>query len=172
MRHLTLIFLCLTLAVPAYAHHGAIAPDTEAQVQSRMALEYTTADYSFGDKTTGSWHTFALLGEYAPLTWLSLSATVPLSRTAPSDGAGDFGLSDIEVGFRILALHTKLLNMPLRIGLDAELPTGNTDDGLGGGHTALVPHISYSLQPHKKFTIKAPTTIFLFFIHIPITFFS
>ncbi|HIA01856.1 MAG TPA: hypothetical protein EYN66_08090, partial [Myxococcales bacterium] len=139
-----------------WAHHGAISPDTVAGVFTRISLVNTYVDYHTGGER-GSWRGLKLMGEYAPLKWLSVSATVPLAHVVPndSDKEGAFGLSDMEVGARVLLVRAETLDLRVRLGLDAELPTGDDHDGLGGGHVSLIPHLSASIELHPKIRLKS-----------------
>jgi hypothetical protein len=72
---------------------------------------------------------------YGAFPETQLHIVVPFVKTAPKDAASKFGIGDVEIGVKYRFVQ-ETDTMP-QIGLFpmAELPTGNSDKGLGNGKT-------------------------------------
>lgn len=64
-----------------------------------------------------------------------LHIVVPFLNTSPNDTASHFGISDVEIGIKYRFLEETDTTPQIGIFPMAELPTGDSDKGLGNGQT-------------------------------------
>ncbi len=146
----------LLLAVPfaARAHH-AVTDFGIARVEpsTRVTIETLAAGFELAERS-GNWQALVLSGEVTAFTWLSVSARAPFARVSVGDTT-HVGLADAEVAARARLYTTEHGGLILSAGLGVELPTGNSDHGLGGGHVELAPFVSGSAAPLEELVLFA-----------------
>ncbi|HEY0707919.1 MAG TPA: transporter [Polyangia bacterium] len=122
------------------AEHGlaAIMPRTAAGV------DWTGATFDLGDRK-GRWQLITPSFEWRVFERLSLFAALPFGRVDLDDSAGGgYGLGDLSVSGKATLVATPHGGFLLSAGLGAELPTGDADNGFGGGHVELIPFVAAS----------------------------
>jgi hypothetical protein len=133
-----LLFLYAALEA-AQAHH-VVSDYGIAAVEPRTffgaGFEWGAFDHG---GVEGSWQLAAAQAEFAPLSWLSFAARVPVARVE-ADGHVSYGLADADVVAKV-RLHETDHGLIVSGGLGAELPTGDPHEGLGGGHFELNPFL-------------------------------
>ena len=144
-RNLILILVCLVIPQSGWAHgnlSGQLHTNFLGLEQSFVSFN-RPGIHGSGFMTTASiaWELFPMLGFLAETSYLVVdsSTDIPLNTPMLSRGLGDsiLGLtSTFELG----------PGQSLRITLPVELPSGNSDTGLGAGHYGLIP----SIHPRTK----------------------
>lgn len=140
----TLALLCSPR--PAAAHHPSSPYGvSSAAPQSLLELDARLASYGAGlDGAGGRWWQSALRVEVALLERLSVSGTLPYAGVWPRGAAGRAGLSDAGLALKGTLWRPAHGRAHLSAGVGAELPTGDAGAGLGGGHVALSPALSFN----------------------------
>lgn len=113
---------------------------------SVVTMEASAAQFDLADRS-GSWFATTTALEYAATSRISLLARIPVAWIDYDSGASESGLADIEVGGKVSLLARPENRFLLLAGASLELPTGDTDSGLGGGHVELSPHVMASMEP-------------------------
>lgn len=156
-----LALLLSLVARQADAHHPGPNP-TPQLPRSRVALDLEAAEFEvLGD---GYWRQAALTLEHTLFGLASIGARIPLAHIDYADGHDAFGPGDIDVGARVMVFQSYHEDFALILGLGFELPTGNVDDGLGGGHFMVTPSIAASYRMHRSFMLSLVASD-----HIPTT---
>src|SRR6187401_5871 len=129
-----------------FAHHTPghgiawIGPATVAE------MEASGASFDLEGRS-GSWFATTTALEYAPDPRVSLLARIPVAWIDYDSGETASGLADIELGGKAKLLAARENRFLLWGGASLELPTGDEDQGLGGGHVELSPHVIASAEP-------------------------
>jgi hypothetical protein len=140
------VLCALLLCIPrlAAAHH-VISDYGIAPVEPRSFAEISVETARFD--RAGRAGTFQLLTpslEYALERRVSLSAQWPLVRVAFEEGATHRGVGDLELGAKVSLYATPHGGLVMAAGMGVELPTGDQDTGLGGGHVEAAPFVALS----------------------------
>lgn len=87
-------------------------------------------------KSGGDWSGTAPQIEinYGPITNVMLHLIAPLAYDAPADGPSHYGYADTELGFKWRFIQETERCPQVGIFPLMEVPTGNSDEGLGSGH--------------------------------------
>jgi hypothetical protein len=136
-----------------WAHHPGHLRDvqyTDAEFAIQFSLEHAPYDLDIGK---GSWSRATLETYYKPLSWLSLTSSIPLGRLAPAGTNSHLGLGDIEFAAMGTLIKNPDSGIYLALGSGIELPTGDDHIGLGGGHIALIPRATLSWMANQNFAV-------------------
>jgi hypothetical protein len=128
--------LASILAAPGIARAHHLADDVGVlglAPRSQLRVEVAAARFEL-DGERGSWQTLALSAERAFSPRASASLRVPFARVHHDDGDEATGLGDVEVGLRALLRAADRGGWRVAGGASLELPTGDSDSGLGAGH--------------------------------------
>lgn len=139
----------------AWAHHPGHLRDVQHSRNTlalQLSQEHAPYDLNLG---TGSWSKTTFETFYRPLSWLSLTSSVPLARLAPAESPSKVGLGDIEIGAMFTVFSNLKEGVQFSVGSGLELPTGDDHAGLGGGHTAIIPRATLSWLATKNFALTA-----------------
>jgi hypothetical protein len=140
-RALSLLVLSslLLVAPAARAHHVVselgIAPVLPA---SLVGVSVGSADFDVAGMR-GRWVAVTPQAEVQLGRYLSLLGTVPLARVDYQAGAAYSGLGDVGLSAKLRLYASDHGGLLLSAGLGMELPTGDDENGLGGGHPELAP---------------------------------
>jgi hypothetical protein len=74
---------------------------------------------------------------YGAIANLQLHLIVPLSYARPTSGAHAYGLGDVEVGAKYRFIEETTWRPQLGVFPLVEMPTGDSDQELGGGHVQV-----------------------------------
>jgi hypothetical protein len=85
--------------------------------------------------------------EYAIVLRLSFSARIPFAVVHYSDGNTAAGLANLDLGTKVRLYATEHGGFIASIGLSSDVPTGNSENGIGNGHFELSPFLALSTQP-------------------------
>lgn len=134
--------LCASLSLvgsAARAHHVvsdlAIAPVLPA---SMAGVSVATASFDVAGMR-GRWVTVTPQVEWSPGRYLSLLGTLPLAQVDYQGGGTHSGLGDVGLSAKLRLYASDHGGLALSAGLGLELPTGDDENGLGGGHPELTP---------------------------------
>jgi hypothetical protein len=110
--------------------------DDPEPVEYRSGEFYVATQYD-KDKgvTSGTAPHFEL--NYGPVHNVQLHMIAPLAYVKPEGGAAQHGYGDTELGIKYRFLNDEASHFMAGIFPIVELPTGNSDKGLGAGHTLL-----------------------------------
>ena len=136
--------LCLPIVLaanPAAAHHVvsdlAIAPVLPA---SLVGVEVSSASFDVAGMQ-GRWLAVTPQAEWQLGQRLSLLGTLPLARVDFQGGESHTGLGDLGLSAKVRLYASEHGGLLLSTGLGVELPTGDDEHGLGGGHPELTPFL-------------------------------
>lgn len=125
----------------ALAHHPGQLTDSLFPRQGVSAsAEVQQASFDITGRR-GTWTRLALQSQYSPLSWLRFGGTVPMVWVREHGHEDAVGMGDVEVELAVPLSLTADKDLSLEIGLGLEVPTGDVDKGLGGGHYALIPQL-------------------------------
>jgi hypothetical protein len=141
--------------IPALAEaHHAVSDFGVAWIEPvrvlELELEWTAFEYG---EVRGDAQQLSLLAEIPLGDLLSISARLPFASVAFAGRERGAGLGDPEVGVKVAVLSDDALVVSLGAGL--ELPIGDEDRGLGGGHFELTPFVIGSWAPIERAVILA-----------------
>ena len=85
--------------------------------------------------------------EYVASQSSSLGVRVPLHRVQPEDDKDRWGLGDLDLTYKNRLAGSRGA-FHLTMGLNAGVPTGSVNKGLGSGHWELMPFVAF-LQPSR-----------------------
>lgn len=129
-----LIASVLVLAPGAVVAGPPFLTDDPAPVDYKHSEFYVFSTY---DKTKDGKDITAPAFEYNygafPETQIHL--VVPFVKSAPNDAASEFGIGDVEIGVKYRFVQETDTMPQIGVFPMAELPTGNSDKGLGNGKT-------------------------------------
>jgi hypothetical protein len=140
-RSLPLLVLSslLLFAPGARAHHVVsdlgIAPVLPATV---VGVSVGSADFDVAGMR-GRWVAVTPQAEVQLGRYLSLLGTLPLARIDYQEGGAHSGLGDVGLSGKLRLYASDHGGLLLSAGLGVELPTGDDENGLGGGHPELAP---------------------------------
>lgn len=140
------VALSLSVVVrPAGAHHVVTeAGIAQVEPRNRAQLELSTATFEL-DSASGSWQSLAAWLEWMPLDGAALTLRAPLLRVdydaGPLAGRTESGIGDVQLGAKARLIATEHGALLLSAGAALELPTGDADAGLGGGHGGIAPFV-------------------------------
>ena len=138
----------MLMAVPtAMAHHPshvARGPGDGAFIAAQVNVDHASFDIM---ARRGTWTRLSVEALYAPLSWLEFTTTLPVAWVRERGKDDAFGFSDMELSVITRPYVSEGRRWMLESGLVLELPTGNVNDGLGGGHVALIPKVGFSARP-------------------------
>ena len=111
---------------------------TQAQPTSLIGIQVEGARFVL-PQGSGRYLTATLRADYAPVSWMSIGARVPLNVLALDGEATRVGLGDVGGVLKFMLGHFD--GGAISIGLYGEFPTGNGALGLGSGQIELSPFI-------------------------------
>ncbi len=166
MKSLPLVLCCLgaLFSSSASAHHNPRSTPivTLEDAAYEIFVDYGSAQFEAYD-AVGEWHALNLSVNLAPLPWLSIHATSGLTRAFYDSGflkealgvrtvSGGMDTS-FDIGVRTWRGSDGKHSVSL--GLGVELPTGDEEYRLGGGHYSLTGRLVYEAQFSDKFPVSA-----------------
>ncbi|HEY7817099.1 MAG TPA: hypothetical protein VIG29_02690, partial [Vicinamibacteria bacterium] len=122
--------------------------------RSFAGLEIETASFDL-EMGSGRWTTAAASMEYALSRRWSVSARVPFAHIDYDDGGRATGLGDANLGVRAALLTSDHGSWLLNTGVELELPTGASEEGLGSGGYEASPFISAAIAPRRNLIVEA-----------------
>ena len=146
------LFLLMISASTAYADHGIFnATASSASANTVLQLEQQVGRYEVADEL-GQFSMSYLQIEFALLEQLSLTAGMPWVTLMPSDSSTVMGLGDSMTGLKYQLTPSGVHGFGTSLGLNVELPTGDTGKRIGGDHYGLegVFAIAKSLSSELK----------------------
>jgi hypothetical protein len=156
-----LAFAVLTVAGSsgAEAHHVVsqygIAP---AEPVTRASLKLQMRRFDFDGGPAGSARVATPRIQYAPVSWLSGVARLPVASLQYDDATNRFGIGDLAVGAQVRAFATDHGGLIVSAGLGSELPTGDVAAGFGAGHVELAPFVVVSSSPTDNLVVFGSVT--------------
>ena len=142
MRRAAVIATLVAAGGTASAHHpvsesgvASVSPSTVAE------LGFQVASFDLGDES-GTWEALNVGLEVGLGRRVSVGARLPVARVAYDDGHTVAGIGDTELSVKVAPLLDPHDRFNLSLGLGVELPTGDEDDGLSGGHVELTPFVT------------------------------
>lgn len=143
------LLACLAGSRRVAAHH--VVHDsglTPVLPRSIVAWDLAAATFNVSG-TTGTWQTTALLAEWRLAGRLSITGVVPLARVAADARPVATGLADVSLAAKLTVYSSPERRLVLVLGGGIELPTGDHQRGLGGGHVGLSPFAAGLWTPHR-----------------------
>lgn len=155
--------LSLTLSPPrsAWAHHPS-SPYGVSSAAPQSLLELDTRLGSYGralDGVGGRWWQSSLRTEVAVLERLSVMGSLPYATLLPREGAARTGIGDAGLALKGTLWRPQHGRAHLSASLGAELPTGDEGSGLGGGHLALGPALSFNADLSERVVLFGGATL-------------
>jgi hypothetical protein len=128
----------------AHAHH-VVSEHGVASIMPRTvaAIDVGAASFDF-DERKGDWQVVTPSFEWQVFRRFSLFAALPFGRVKVEGRQGAFGLGDLSLSGKLTLVATPHGGFLLSAGLGAEVPTGDADQGFGGGHLELTPFVGAS----------------------------
>jgi hypothetical protein len=112
-------------------------------------LHVSAASFDSGSGS-GSWQALTPHVEWQAFEWLSLFTAIPLAQVRFDGGRTANGPGDLALSLKARLVATPHGGLLLSAGLGVELPTGDGDQGLGGGHVELAPFAIVSTVLHER----------------------
>ncbi len=136
------------------AAHHPITPNgvNQTSVANRAALSFSSAPFELDDGS-GQWWTTSLGFEVAPIDRFALLGRVGVATVRHSDGHTFSGVTDSDVGFKVALWSSPEQRVQLLTGAMLELPTGDVEQRLGGGHYELAPAVLVQWQPLQALSL-------------------
>ena len=126
--------LVLLASTAALADHGIFnATASSASANTVVQLEQQLGRYEV-DASQGRYSMSYLQVEFALLEQLSVTAGVPWVTLSPAGARSEAGLGDSTAGLKYQLTPSGAHGFGTSLGLNVELPTGDTDKRIGGGH--------------------------------------
>ena len=152
MRNLLLIVL-MSIALPAFADHGAIVGGSgAASLTHSMQVMRTLARYQVGNER-GHWNAMVLQGEYAPFEWGALRASLPTVRIMPDGEGSAVGIGDASFGLRSTVPPASPNDFRWVLALYGTVPIGSESKRIGSGHYELTPVVEMAVPLPEGFSI-------------------
>ena len=126
------IALLVTLTSAAHAHHPSAGVPENAIALAARAGELEAAPGGF-------WRVGELMMQVAPWERASLYAELAVAHVSLRGGGEYTGPADANLGARVTAYRSPAGLVTIVGGLGVELPTGDAEAVLGGGHYTLSP---------------------------------
>lgn len=138
---LSLIAAVLAPAI-AEAHHPVQDQGVgHAQPRTFAAADVEAAGFELAEQR-GDYYTLRLRGEYTLVPYFSVGLAAPFHLLKLQDRSLRSGPGDVDVLARLRVVNAERHAWFMSVGLGVELPTGDTDAGLGAGHVELTPFVS------------------------------
>jgi len=143
----------MTVPAEVRAHHPSRL-DTSIAAAQRITSQLTLegADFDVAGRR-GSWSQLVLEVQYAPVPWVSVGVNLPGVWMREEGRENTTGMGDMELGAAFRLLGGDGARFDLIVASQLELPTGSPDDGLGGGHFALIPRVEARWRPTQAITV-------------------
>jgi hypothetical protein len=140
----------LAARAPSARAHHVVAEHGVAAVLPRTVVSLDAAGARYDvEGHRGTWQTLTPTVEWAFADRFSIFAALPLARL---DGEGDgpvTGLGDLSLSAKAALYATPHGGLLLAAGIGAELPTGDDERNLGGGHVELAPFVAAASTFHE-----------------------
>ena len=132
VKFIPVLVLCMSTA--ALADHGIFnATASSASANTVVQLEQQLGRYEV-NASQGRYSMSYLQVEFALLEQLSVTAGVPWVTLSPAGARSEAGLGDSTAGLKYQLTPSGAHGFGTSLGLNVELPTGDTDKRIGGGH--------------------------------------
>lgn len=129
----------------AAAHH-VVAEYGIAPVLPRTTVGVDAAAASFSlQQTRGSWQAVTAAAEGSLANRLSLFAALPVARVSFDGGSAYEGVGDASASLKASLYRSPAGALMVAGGFGVEMPTGDANRGLGGGHWELTPFVAASV---------------------------
>lgn len=134
--------LALLVAAPAFAHHPTGETSLgHATPASFAALDVGSTGFNLPGGE-GTYYTLKLRGEYAPVSTFGIGMAVPIHMLKLHGEALRVGIGDLDLVAKLRVVDVDHPAWTLAVALGAELPTGDSERGLGSGHVELQPFLA------------------------------
>ncbi|MSP25025.1 MAG: hypothetical protein EXR75_07645 [Myxococcales bacterium] len=144
-----LFAVTFALAAPAGAHHPAAGgvglPETRVAIDTRIG--------ELAAEPGGFWRAGSLTLELAVWERASVYSEFVLGQVSLSGGGVHTGPGDDQLGARVTAYRSPAGFLTVVVGAGVELPTGDSEAMLGGGHYMLTPSAVASLHVNEVTTL-------------------
>jgi len=126
----------------AHSYHPSIERSTTTQVlRSFAAFKTETAHSRFTNEDATYW-TLALHGRAVATSSVSFDLLAPVHYLKLRSQAVRAGIGDLQITSRLRLLNQGQNGILIDAGIGIEIPTGDTDAGLGTGHFEFAPFVS------------------------------
>jgi hypothetical protein len=144
MRRISLLLLIL-ISSPAGAHESTEIRRIMPVMTAGLGFEFTTFDLG----RPGQYIATSIDVELNPLDQVGFGFRIPFFALEFDDGDSLFGPGDTEWNVRYQVVRND--DIHLALGLAGEVPTGDTDSFMGGGHFVIGPiaALCYYTDPIK-----------------------